>query len=129
MEHRALHPSQARRLPAQLGGPRHGRRAAEGETRLDRRGRERRIRLGSRCTQRRSMTYSSHLLPPNARPTSQDFAGLADPDIIWEDARWWRVTERTDLHEVRYLEVRDDGQAVARAPLLITTEPGGLLVY
>ena len=46
------------------------------------------------------MTYSSHLLPPNARPTSQDFAGLADPDIIWEDARWRRFTERTDLHEV-----------------------------
>src|SRR5262245_19795576 len=75
------------------------------------------------------MTYSSHLLPPNARPTAQDFAGLADPDIIWEDARWWRFTERTDLHETRYLEVREDGQAVALAPLLITPKPSGLLFY
>jgi hypothetical protein len=72
------------------------------------------------------MTYSSHLLPPNARPTAQDFAGLADPDIIWEDARWCRFTERTDLHETRYIEVREDGQAVAVAPLLITPKPGGL---
>ena len=75
------------------------------------------------------MTYSSHLLPPNARPSSQDFGGLADPDIIWEDERWCRFTERTDLHEVRYLEVREDGQAVALAPLLITAKPGGLLFY
>jgi predicted N-acyltransferase len=75
------------------------------------------------------MTYSSHLLPPNARPSSHDFGGLADPDIIWEDERWRRFTERTDLHEVRYLQVRDDGQAVALAPLLITAKPGGLLFY
>lgn len=75
------------------------------------------------------MTHSGHLLPRYARPTSQDFAGLGDPDIIWEDARWWRFTERTDLHEVRYLEVREDGQAVALAPLLITEKPGGLLFY
>jgi predicted N-acyltransferase len=75
------------------------------------------------------MTHSGHLLPPYARPTSQDFASLGDPDVIWEDARWWRFTERTDLHEVRYLEVREDGQAVALAPLLITEKPGGLLFY
>jgi predicted N-acyltransferase len=75
------------------------------------------------------MTHSGHLLPRYARPTSQDFAALGDPDIIWEDARWWRFTERTDLHEVRYLEVREDGQAVALAPLLITEKPGGLLFY
>ena len=75
------------------------------------------------------MTHSGHLLPANARPTSEDFAGLADPDIIWEDARWYRFTERTDLHEVRYLEVREDGQAVALAPLLITAKHGGLLFY
>jgi len=75
------------------------------------------------------MTYTGHLLPPNARPTAQDFAALADPDIIWEDARWWRFTEQTDLHETRYLVVRADGRAVALAPLLITAKPGGLLFY
>lgn len=75
------------------------------------------------------MTYSSYLLPPNARPTAHDFAGLAGPQIIWEDARWCRFTERTDLHEVRYLEVREGGWAVALAPLLITAKPGGLLFY
>ena len=68
-------------------------------------------------------------MPPNARPTAQDFAGLAHPDIIWEDERWYRFTERTDLHEVRYLEMREDGQAIALAPLLITAKPGGLLFY
>jgi uncharacterized protein len=75
------------------------------------------------------MTHSGHLLPRYARPTSQDFAGLCDPDIIWEDARWWRFTERTDLHEVRYLQVRENGRVVALAPLLITEKPGGLLFY
>ena len=75
------------------------------------------------------MTYSAHLLPPNARPTAQDFAGLPNPEIIWEDARWCRFTERTDLHEVRYLEMRENGQAVALASLLITAKPGGLLFY
>ena len=59
------------------------------------------------------MTYSGNLLPPHARPSAQEFAGLARPDIIWEDERWYRFTERTDLHEVRYLEVRQDGQTVA----------------
>lgn len=73
--------------------------------------------------------YAAHLLPPGARPAARDFAGLADPDIIWEDARWCRFTERTDLHEVRYLEIREDGRAVALAPLLITAKPGGLLFY
>ena len=75
------------------------------------------------------MTYSAHLLPPNVRPTAQDFAGLAEPEIIWEDARWCRFTERTDLHEVRYLEIRENDQAVALASLLITAKPGGLLFY
>jgi uncharacterized protein len=75
------------------------------------------------------MTHTGHLSPPNTRPTAQDFAGLGDPDIVWEDARWWRFTERTDLHEVRYLEIRKDGQALALAPLLITAKPGGLLIY
>jgi uncharacterized protein len=75
------------------------------------------------------MTYSAHLLPPNARPTAQDFAGLGGPQIIWEDERWFRFTERTDLHEVRYLELREGGRAVALAPLLITSKPGGLLFY
>lgn len=75
------------------------------------------------------MTYSGNLLAPNARPSAQDFAGLANPDVIWEDERWCRFTERTDLHEVRYLEIRDDCRPVALAPLLITAKPGGLLYY
>jgi hypothetical protein len=75
------------------------------------------------------MTHSAHLLAPNVRPTAQDFAGLTEPEIIWEDARWCRFTERTDLHEVRYLEIRENGQAVALASLLITAKPGGLLFY
>ena len=75
------------------------------------------------------MTYSAYLLPPDARPTAQDFAGLSGPDIIWEDERWWRFTEHTDLHEVRYLEVRQGDRAVALAPLLIAPKPGGLLFY
>jgi hypothetical protein len=73
--------------------------------------------------------YEAHLLPPIANPTAQDFAGLADPEIIWEDARWFRFTDRTDLHEVRYLELREGGRTVALAPLLITPKPGGLLFY
>ncbi|MEN0137260.1 MAG: GNAT family N-acetyltransferase [Rhodococcus sp. (in: high G+C Gram-positive bacteria)] len=72
---------------------------------------------------------TGHVLPRGARPAAADFAGIAEPDIIWEDARWWRFTERTDLHEVRYLEVRADGRAVAVAPLLVTERPGGLLFY
>ncbi|TQC50913.1 GNAT family N-acetyltransferase [Rhodococcus sp. WS4] len=72
---------------------------------------------------------TGRVLPRGARPLAADFAGIADPDIIWEDARWWRFTERTDLHEVRYLEVREDGRAVAFAPLLFTARPGGLLFY
>lgn len=72
---------------------------------------------------------TAHLLPRGTRPTALDFAGIAEPDIIWEDARWCRFTERTDLHEVRYLELREDGRAVALAPLLFTAQPGGLLFY
>lgn len=72
---------------------------------------------------------TAHLLPAGARPSALDFAGIAEPDIIWEDARWCRFVERTDLHEVRYLEVREDGQTVALAPLLFTAQPGGLLFY
>ncbi|MCQ4120633.1 GNAT family N-acetyltransferase [Rhodococcus tibetensis] len=72
---------------------------------------------------------TAHLLPSGTRPNAPDFAGLAEPDIIWEDARWCRFLERTDLHEVRYLEVREDGQTVALAPLLFTAKPGGLLFY
>ena len=77
----------------------------------------------------RAMTYSAYLLPPGARPTARDYAGLSGPDIIWVDERWWRFTEHTDLHEVRYLEVRHGDRAVALAPLLITPKPGGLLFY
>jgi uncharacterized protein len=75
------------------------------------------------------MNYSAYLLAPDVRPDAKNFPGLAQPDVIWEDARWWRYTERTDLHQVRYLEVRQDGRAVAIAPLLITAKPGGLLFY
>jgi uncharacterized protein len=75
------------------------------------------------------MTYSAHLLPPNAKPSAREFAGLNSPDIIWVDARWCRFTERTDLHEMRYLEIYEDGRTVALAPLLITAKPGGLLFY
>jgi uncharacterized protein len=73
--------------------------------------------------------YSAYLMPPNARPTAQEFAGLDDPEIIWEDARWCRFTERTDLHQMRYLELREGGRTVALAPLLLTPKPGGLLFY
>jgi uncharacterized protein len=75
------------------------------------------------------MTYTARLLPPGTRPTGLDYAGLAQPDIIWEDQRWYRFTERTDLHEPRYLEICEDGCPVAIAPLLLTTKPGGLLFY
>jgi hypothetical protein len=64
----------------------------------------------------------------NVRPTAQDFAGLAEPNHL---ARGPLVP--TDaaphLHEVRYLEIREDGRAVALASLLITAKPGGLLFY
>src|ERR1700754_4647352 len=124
-----LHAPQVRRFPGQLGDHRHRRRIAERKAQLDRCGGQRRIRLGRRAIGRCAMTYSGYLLPPYARPIAQAYAGLARPDIIWEDERWYRFTERTDLHEVRYLEVRQDGQTVALAPLLITAEPGGLLFY
>lgn len=69
------------------------------------------------------------VLPPGSRPTATDFPALAGPESIWEDARWWRFVERTDLHEVRYLLVTDGDRAVAIAPLLLTREGGGLLFY
>ncbi|MFJ4031452.1 GNAT family N-acetyltransferase [Streptomyces griseoluteus] len=70
-----------------------------------------------------------HVLPPGTRPTADDFPALDEPAVIWEDARWWRFTERTDLHEVRYLSVDEGGRTVALAPLLLTREAGGLLFY
>jgi uncharacterized protein len=69
------------------------------------------------------------LLPPGARPAAGDFPALDRPGVIWEDARWWRFTERTDLHEVHYLRIHADGRTVALAPLLLTRESGGLLFY
>jgi len=75
------------------------------------------------------MSFSAFLLPPGTRPSADDFTGLAHPDTVWQDARWWRYTERTDLHQTRYLEVHEDGQVVALAPLLVTPRPGGLLFY
>jgi predicted N-acyltransferase len=72
---------------------------------------------------------TAEILSPGARPTAATFPALAAPAVIWEDDRWWRFTERTDLHEVRYLAVREDGDLVAVAPLLVTREAGGLLFY
>ncbi len=68
--------------------------------------------------------FTGHVLPRGTRPTAADFAGIADPDVIWEDSRWWRFTERTDLHEVRYLEVRADGRTVAIARCCSRRDPG-----
>jgi hypothetical protein len=75
------------------------------------------------------MTYSAHLLPPDVRPTARDYPGLSGPDTIWVDERWWRFTAHTDLHTVRYLDVRHSDRSVALAMLLITPRPGGLLFY
>ncbi|MFD8259357.1 GNAT family N-acetyltransferase [Streptomyces griseoluteus] len=72
---------------------------------------------------------TAELLDPDRRPTAAEFPALAAPAVIWEDDRWWRFTERTDLHEVRYLAVREAGELVALAPLLITRDGGGLLFY
>jgi uncharacterized protein len=72
---------------------------------------------------------TARLLPPGSRPGPADFPALDGPDLVWEDARWWRFAERTDLHEVRYLEVSACGEVVALAPLLLTPKAGGLLFY
>lgn len=77
----------------------------------------------------RDSRYHAQLMAPHARPTARQFAGLDDPETIWEDARWRRFTERTDLHRTRYLELREGDRAVALAPLLLTPTPGGLLFY
>src|SRR5262249_38079476 len=126
MGRRALRGAQVSGLPGQLGAHRHRRSVYDREAERDHCSGERGIRLGVATTM---SYYSGHLLPPDARHTPQDFTGLADPDIIWQAARWWRFTERTDLHQSRYLKVREDGRAVALAPLLITEKPGGLLFY
>ncbi|MER7624381.1 GNAT family N-acetyltransferase [Streptomyces sp. NPDC126503] len=72
---------------------------------------------------------TAEVLGPDARPTATAFPALAAPAVVWEDDRWWRFTERTDLHEVRYLAVREGGDLVALAPLLVTRDGGGLLFY
>ncbi|MDG9712472.1 GNAT family N-acetyltransferase [Streptomyces sp. DH10] len=72
---------------------------------------------------------TAEILGPDARPTAAEFPALAAPAVIWEDDRWWRFTERTDLHEVRYLAVREAGELVALAPLLVTHDGAGLLFY
>lgn len=72
---------------------------------------------------------AAEVVGPGRRPTAADFPALAAPEVIWEDDRWWRFTERTDLHEVRYLVIREDGDPVAVAPLLLTHDGGGLLFY
>ncbi|MBX9399495.1 GNAT family N-acetyltransferase [Streptomyces sp. TRM72054] len=73
--------------------------------------------------------YTARLLSPSSRPSARDFAGLDAPDLVWDDARWWRITERTDLHEVHHLEVRENERTVALATLLLTPKAGGLLFY
>lgn len=79
-------------------------------------------------------TFNARVLAPDERPTAADFPSLARPGIIWEDDRWWRFTERTDLHDVRYLAVRDEdndsgeNKIAALAPLLIS-RGDGLLFY
>lgn len=72
---------------------------------------------------------TAEVLRPDRRPTAAELPALAAPVVIWEDDRWWRFTERTDLHEVRYLAVREAGELVALAPLLVTRDGGGLLFY
>ncbi|MBL3668507.1 GNAT family N-acetyltransferase [Streptomyces sp. M2CJ-2] len=73
---------------------------------------------------------TARVLGPADRPTAADLPALDRPPVIWEDDRWWRFTERTDLHEARYLGVYGPGgDLVALAPLLVTRDGGGLLFY
>ncbi|MEU3920216.1 GNAT family N-acetyltransferase [Streptomyces sp. NPDC029004] len=74
-------------------------------------------------------SLTAEVLDPATRPTATDFPALDRPPVIWEDDRWWRFTERTDLHETRYLGVYEEGALVALAPLLVTRDGGGLLFY
>ncbi|MET9698513.1 GNAT family N-acetyltransferase [Streptomyces sp. NPDC006529] len=76
------------------------------------------------------MTYTATVLDPASRPTAREFPALERPPVIWDDDRWWRFTERTDLHETHYLAVHGpDGSLAALAPLLLTRDGGGLLFY
>ncbi|WP_335938781.1 GNAT family N-acetyltransferase [Streptomyces sp. PTD5-9] len=73
---------------------------------------------------------TARVLGPADRPTAAGLPALDRPPVIWEDDRWWRFTERTDLHETRYLGVYGpDSGLVALAPLLVTRDGGGLLFY
>ncbi|MFD7668188.1 GNAT family N-acetyltransferase [Streptomyces sp. NPDC059788] len=74
-------------------------------------------------------TLTAEVLPPGAFPSAAEFPGPQRPTTVWEDLRWWRFTARTDLHETRFLRIRDQGRTVAMAPLLITRRAGGLLFY
>ncbi|MFJ3880230.1 GNAT family N-acetyltransferase [Streptomyces sp. NPDC090077] len=71
--------------------------------------------------------YTARLLPPGHLPQSGGSAGA--PDLVWDDPRWLRFTARTDLHEVRCLEVLEGERPVALATLMVTAKPGGLLFY
>ncbi|WP_405788105.1 GNAT family N-acetyltransferase [Streptomyces sp. NBC_00029] len=73
--------------------------------------------------------YTARLLPPGHFPQSSDVTGPGGPDLVWDDPRWLRFTARTDLHEVRCLEVLEGQRPVALATLLVTAEAGGLLFY
>ncbi|GGT16625.1 hypothetical protein GCM10010271_19390 [Streptomyces kurssanovii] len=72
---------------------------------------------------------TAEVLDPAGRPTAAGMPALDRPPVVWEDDRWWRFTERTDLHENHYLAVHDAGVLVALAPLLLTHDGGGLLFY
>ncbi|MFJ3997710.1 GNAT family N-acetyltransferase [Streptomyces parvus] len=75
-------------------------------------------------------TLTVRVLGPGERPTAAELPALDRPPVIWEDDRWWRFTERTDLHEAHYLGVYGaGGDLVALAPLLLTRDGGGLLFY
>src|SRR4051812_25423752 len=72
---------------------------------------------------------TARVLDPTTRPTATEFPALGRPPVIWEDDRWWRFTERTDLHEMRYLAVYEEADLVAVTPLLVTHDGSGLLFY
>lgn len=75
-------------------------------------------------------TLAARIVDARTRPAAADFPALERPAVIWEDDRWFRFTERTDLHDTRYLAVYEaDETLVALAPLLVTHDGAGLLFY
>ena len=72
---------------------------------------------------------TGELLPAGSFPSTADLPGPDRPGIVWEDRRWWRFVDRTDLHQCRYLRISVGGRPVAMAPLLLTRDAEGLLFY